>query len=144
MIALDTNILVYAFMKHSPWHEAARKCIQELAEGDQSWAIPWPCYHEFIGVVTHPKIYTPSASIDNAIEYLDILRKSRSLKTIGEGPGFYEKMKTMALKANLKGGKIHDCRIAAICENHGVNLLYSSDKDFSLFPKLKCVNPLIQ
>lgn len=33
MIAVDTNILVYAHREDSPWHAAADRRLTELAEG---------------------------------------------------------------------------------------------------------------
>jgi predicted nucleic acid-binding protein len=33
MIALDTDILVYAHREDSEWHEAAHARVEELAEG---------------------------------------------------------------------------------------------------------------
>jgi predicted nucleic acid-binding protein len=59
MIAVDTNILVYAHPEDSPFHEAAFGCLAELAEGPAVWAIPWPCVDEFLAIVTHPRIYAP-------------------------------------------------------------------------------------
>jgi predicted nucleic acid-binding protein len=59
MIAVDTNILVYAHREESPFYEKAYNCIRDLAEGSAPWAIPWPCIHEFFAIVTHPKIYDP-------------------------------------------------------------------------------------
>lgn len=143
MIAVDTNILVYAHREDSEWHEEAKECLLTLANDNQPWAIPWPCYHEFISVVTHPKIYLPPTPVKQAVAFLESLRMSKSLHSIAEGPGYFEKMKTLATKAKLKGPKIHDCRIAAICQNHGVNVLYTADRDFNLFPTLKCINPLL-
>ncbi|RME67598.1 MAG: VapC toxin family PIN domain ribonuclease, partial [Nitrospirae bacterium] len=46
MIAVDTNILVYAHREDTPWHDPAFQCIKSLAEGTSPWAIPWPCIHE--------------------------------------------------------------------------------------------------
>lgn len=40
MIAVDTNILIYAHREDSPWHAAAKSRVVELAEGTSSWAIP--------------------------------------------------------------------------------------------------------
>jgi predicted nucleic acid-binding protein len=59
LIAVDTNILVYAHREESPFHAAALRCVTELAESDAPWAIPWPCLHEFLAVVTHPRVYAP-------------------------------------------------------------------------------------
>ncbi len=46
MIAIDTNILVYARRREAPHHEAARRLLVELAEGQAGWVIPWPCIYE--------------------------------------------------------------------------------------------------
>lgn len=40
MIAVDTNLLVYAHRKESRVHEAAFAIVRTLAEGSQVWAIP--------------------------------------------------------------------------------------------------------
>ena len=63
MIAVDTNILVYAHREDSPWHEAAWSCVAAMAEGRDSWAIPWPCLHEFVAIATHPRIYAPPSPL---------------------------------------------------------------------------------
>ena len=59
MIAVDANILVYAHWEDSPWHSIANETLTELANSGQHWAITWSTYHEFIAVMTHPKIYCP-------------------------------------------------------------------------------------
>ena len=42
MIAVDTNLLVYAHRKDSQWHAVAEPAVRSLAEGTAPWAIPWP------------------------------------------------------------------------------------------------------
>lgn len=56
MIAVDTNLLVYALREDSPFHGSALAVLTELAMSGRRWAIPWPCVHEFIAISTHPKI----------------------------------------------------------------------------------------
>jgi predicted nucleic acid-binding protein len=68
MIAVDSNLLVYAHREDSQWHEAADSCILELAEANAPWAIPWPCIHEFLAIVTHPRIYAPPTPLGKAID----------------------------------------------------------------------------
>ena len=55
MIAVDTNILVYAHRADAARHRIARERLTELLEGSRACAIPWPCVHEFLAVVTHPR-----------------------------------------------------------------------------------------
>jgi len=68
VIAVDTNILVYAHREDSPFHEAASGRVAELAEGPATWAIPWPCLHEFLGIVTHSRIYAPPTPLAQALD----------------------------------------------------------------------------
>ena len=54
MIAVDTNLLVHAHRRDSPFHGSARDCLAELSERAPSWSIPWPCLHEFlVGPAVH-------------------------------------------------------------------------------------------
>jgi predicted nucleic acid-binding protein len=71
LIAVDTNILVYAHREDSPFHDAASKRIAELAEGSATWSIPWPCVHEFLAIVTHPRIYAPPTPLPRALDQVD-------------------------------------------------------------------------
>ena len=45
--------------------------------------------------------------------------------------------------ARLQGAAVHDARIAALCLYHGVRVPWSADRDFSRFPELAVVNPLL-
>ena len=76
MIAVDTTILVYAHREDSPWHREAYSVIEELAEGTSPWAIPAPCIHEFLAIVTRPRICQPSTPIEAALEQVDAWRAS--------------------------------------------------------------------
>ena len=46
MIALDTNLLVYAHREDSVWHNEADAALAELAAGRAAWAVPRPCLHD--------------------------------------------------------------------------------------------------
>ena len=67
MIALDTNILVYARREETSHHARAREILKQLAEGEQPWALPWPCIYEFIRVVTHPRVFDPPTDLESAL-----------------------------------------------------------------------------
>ena len=61
MIALDTNILVYAHRAELPDHARAMSLLKRLATGWEPWALPWPCIYEFLRVITHPRVFDPPA-----------------------------------------------------------------------------------
>ena len=79
MTAVDTNILVYAHRADSEWHDRAAACLRALAEGRADWAIPWPCLHEFVATVTHPRIFNPPSTVDQAIDQVEAWMESPSL-----------------------------------------------------------------
>ena len=143
MIAVDTNILVYAHRRDSSFHEAAARILKSLAEGRAAWAIPWACLHEFVGVVTHPRIYSPPSTRAEANEQIDIWRRSPSLSLLSENDGHWDALKACIAAAKVVGPMIHDARIAAICVTHGVRELWTADRDFSRFKDLTTRNPLV-
>lgn len=144
MIAVDSNLLVYSHREDSKFHVAAKELIDFLRHESAPWAIPWPCVHEFIGIVTHPGIYQPSTSLNQALAAVDAWSAAGNLHLLAESPGYFEKLRELALAAKLSGPRIHDARIAALCLHHGVRELWTADRDFSMFPKLKTRNPLVK
>lgn len=142
MIAIDTNILVYAHREDSPHHAAAAEALEELATGAALWSIPWPCVHEFLAVVTHPRIYVPPTSPAVALDAIDSLAALPNLRFLAESAGHPAELRSMMARGDITGARVHDARIAAICTAHGVSELWSADRDFSWFPSLRTVNPL--
>jgi toxin-antitoxin system PIN domain toxin len=143
-MAADTNLLVYAHREDSEFHEPAKECIESLRHQPGPWAVPWPCIHEFIGITTHPGIYRPPSSLAAALGFVDALCASPQLQLLAESPGYFEKLRALATAARVKGPRIHDTRVAALCLHHGVRELWSADRDFSAFPQLKVRNPLVK
>ena len=90
MIAVDTNILVYAHRRDSPWNAAARPRVAELAESGNAWAIPWPCVHEFLAVTTHPGIYDPPTPLDAALVQIEAWMESPGLVLLTEGGSYWK------------------------------------------------------
>jgi uncharacterized protein len=142
--AVDTNILVYAHRVDSPWHDAARQCVRELAEGPAAWAIPWPCLHEFLATVTHPRIYRPPSPAQAGIAQVDAWLESPSLVLLCEADGHWEALRALVLAGRVEGPLVHDARIAALCLSHGVRELWTADRDFGRFPDVNAVNPLVE
>lgn len=144
MIALDTNLLVYAHREDSPWHEAAYGVVVRLAEGRGAWAIPWPCLQEFLAIVTHPRIYAPPTPLTRALDQVTAWLESPSLVLLAEGPTYWSTLQATLSRARAAGAQVHDARVAALCRAHGVRELWTADRDFSRFPTLQVRNPLVE
>ncbi len=143
MIAVDTNILVYAHREDSPFHQAAFRCVTELAEGRASWAIPWPCLHEFLAIVTHPRIYRPPTPLARALDQVSAWLESPTLVLLAESAAHWPALRALLAGSRVVGAQIHDARIAALCWQHGVRELWSADRDFGRFAGLAVANPLV-
>jgi hypothetical protein len=142
MIAVDTNILVYAHRREPQEHAAAAELLRDLATGTPAWSIPWPCVYEFFSVVTNVRIWKEAASTPaQAWAQLQAWFGSPSLTLLAETEDFSGTLRELALRPRVRGPLIHDARIAAICLAHGVEQLLSRDRDFSLFPELPVRNP---
>lgn len=143
MIAVDTNVLVHTHRRDSPFHSRARALVAALAEGSAPWAIPWPCLHEFYAKVTHPRLFSPPSSIEQALDQMTAWRESPGLQLLTEGPDHAERLAALVRNGQVVGPMIHDARIAAICLSHGVAELWTADRDFGRFPQLATRNPLV-
>ncbi len=142
MIAVDTNVLVYAHRSDSEWHDRAATRVRELAEGRPAWALPWPCVHEFLSIVTHPRIYDPPSTLDQAIAQVEAWMESPSVVLLAETGEQWGLLRTLVLEGRVLGPRVHDARIAALCLAHGVRELWTVDRDFGRFPSLATSNPL--
>jgi hypothetical protein len=143
VIAVDSNILVYAHREDSEWHAAAYARLAALAEGRAAWAIPWPCVHEFLAIVTHPRIYAPATPLASAIDQVEAWVASPSLVLLAESDAHWRVLREALLNGKIAGAQVHDARIAALCLQHGVKQLWSADRDFGRFPDLTVSNPLM-
>ena len=143
MIALDTNVLVYAHRRDLPQHIPALRAIQRLIGEGRTWAVPWPCVHEFLAVVTNPRIFKTPTSTQTAIAVIRELGAQRHNHLLGESHSHLDILDRLCQSANVVGAKFHDARIAAICIGNGVSELWTADRDFSYFPQLKTTNPLV-
>ena len=120
MIAVDTNILVYAHRVESNFHERASRALAELSQASAPWALPWPCLHEFFGIVTNPRLYRVPTPMPVALSAATELVDAGNTVLIGETDRHWDMLRELISKGHVVGSKIHDARIAAICLEHGV------------------------
>ncbi len=142
MLAVDTNILVYAHRRETREHVVAQNLMRELAEGPRTWAIPWPCVYEFFSVVTNAHIWKDAASTPSqAWRQLDAWLSSPTVQLLSEPEDFSKILGDFLTRPRVRGAIVHDARVAAICVAHAVDALLTRDRDFELFPELKRQNP---
>jgi toxin-antitoxin system PIN domain toxin len=141
VIAIDTNVLVYARREETEQHEAALEILRGLAEGDEPWALPWPCVYEYLRVVSHSLVFDPPTDPVQALEDVESLMRSPSIVMLGEGPGHAGHMRRAILSGKTSGNMVFDAHIAALLLEHGVTTIVTADRDFSRFADLEVTDP---
>ena len=137
MIAVDTNVLVYAHRQHLPNHAQALRWLQHLAEGVIPWGIPVFCLGEFVRVATHPRVLDPPSTIAEASGALEGLLRSPSVRILSPGPHFPALLFEALREADARGNLAFDAQIAAVCREHGATQILTHDRDFARFAGLR-------
>lgn len=136
MIAVDTNVLIYANRSELPLHALARDQLTALAEGSAPWGLPVVTAWGFIRIVTQP-IFDPPTPASQAVEFIDRLLGSPSVRVLAPGPRHWELLRTILDAAQVRGGLVTDAVIVALCREYGVDTVLSNDRDFHRFPGVK-------
>jgi hypothetical protein len=84
----------------------------------------------------------PPSPLTAAFDQIEAWAESPSLLVLAEGPEHWATLRPLIEAGRVGGPKVHDARIAALCLAHGVQSLWTVDRDFSRFPALQAVNPL--
>ena len=107
------------------------------------WAIPWPCIHEFLAIVTHPRIHHPPRPQGDALEQVACWLEVPTVVLLAESTGYWPAVRETLASSRVAGPRVHDARIAALCRQHGVRELWTADRDFGRFAGLRFKNSLV-
>lgn len=142
MIALDTNLLIYAHREGSPEHEGSRRAIMAALDDPRGWGICLPSIVEFWNVVTHPKIPGGPSSLTVANHFFHYLLTEGRGNVWTPGAGFGERLMRWAVSLKIRGKRIFDLQIAVIAYEHGVHEIWTHDRDFVSIPSVRVFDPL--
>jgi toxin-antitoxin system PIN domain toxin len=130
MIAIDTNVLIYAHRGKTGLHHAALAQLIQLSEGDAPSALPVFCVAEFFRVVTHRQVFNPPSTSKAATDFIDALRSSPTCRIALPGDEFVDQLRTVLLKSQARGNLAFDAQIAVLCREHGISSVLTNDRDF--------------
>lgn len=133
MIAIDTNVLVYADREEMPLHAKAMAAVRRLAEGTTAWALPVFCVGEFLRVVSHPRVFDPPTPVLEALASIEALLASPSVRLLTPGPAFPGLLRDALESSGASGNLVFDAQIVAVCLEHGARTLLTEDRDFKRF-----------
>jgi toxin-antitoxin system PIN domain toxin len=141
MIALDTNILVYAHRKGTRYHEPALQLLRRFSEGLTPYALFWPSLYEFLRVVTHHRVFDPPSSSEEALEALSDFLQPPAAQVLSETPAHDSILREVLATSRVAGNLMHDAHLVALALEHGVHEILTLDEDFRRFPQVSSRNP---
>lgn len=140
MIAVDTNILLYADREETPQHRAALRAIRRPAEGSEAWAMPIQCIGEFLRVVSHDRVFQPPTPIGETLASIESLLASPAARLLMPGDRYLQILRDVIARSGVRGNLVFDAQIAAVCLEHGATTLLTEDRDFTRFPGIKVLS----
>ncbi len=144
MIAVDTNLLIYAHRTAVPEHTSARAAIERLASSGQSWGIAAPALAEFWSVVTHPAASGRPSTPAEAQEFIETLAAEGGARLWRPGPRFGARLLQVATDRDVRGVRVFDLQIALTAFDNGASEIWTHDANFCTVPGLAIRDPLLE
>ena len=141
MIALDTNLLVYAHRSSVRQHRAARRAITRASRHPEGWGVSLAVVFEFWSVVTHPAAAGRPSRPEEAAAFVAAL-ESAGAQVWMPGVGFGPRLAQLAVAQSVTGPRIFDLQIALTAFEGGSTELWTADRRFVSVPGLPVVFPL--
>ena len=141
MIAIDTNLLVYAHRAGTPQHATAKRVLTAAAEAADGWGISSAVIPEFWAVVTHPAAAGGPSTPVQARGFLRALTEAGAQVWL-PGPGFGSRLVELARALSVRGPRILDLQIALSAYEGGAVELWTHDAAFVSVPGLPIRDPL--
>jgi len=142
VIALDTNILVYAHRAGASEHDRARDAVLAALGDSRGWGICSPTIPEFWSIVTHPKMPGGPSSPNVAAHFFHYLITEGHGEIWAPGPGFGQRLMRWATSLKVRGKRIFDLQIAVIALEHGAKEIWTHDHNFASVPGVTLRDPL--
>ena len=140
MLLPDVNILVYAHREDSPHHAQCLAWLEKRVNSDESFAVSELVFSGFLRIVTHPKIFNPASSLQEALSFVEQIRDQENCVIVSPQDRHWGIFTRLCEKANTKGNLIPDAYHAALAIETGSEWV-TTDQDFSRFPDLRWSSP---
>jgi toxin-antitoxin system PIN domain toxin len=142
-VSVDANLLLYASDSSSPFHDRARRLLEEQTERPEMLYVAWPVAMAYLRIATHPRIFDRPLQPNVALGNLESLLSLPRVRALSEREGFLEAYAEVTGSMSVRGNFVPDAHLATILFQHGIRVLYSNDVDFRKFDFLEVRNPFV-
>jgi uncharacterized protein len=144
MIAIDTNLLVYAHRSQVPEHRAAKEAIEKASADPGGWGFTLTNLLEFWSIVTHPSAPPRPSTPAEATAFLQALIRDAEAQIWLPREGFGRRLIEVGSKLRVSGPRIFDLTIALTAFEAGAGEIWTHDRGFQSVPGMRVVFPLMQ
>ena len=143
MLAVDTNVLVYAADVDSKFHTPCRNWLERPRARPDTWYTTWGILYEFLRVTTHPRVMRRPWSAPAAREFVTALLASPGLAILIPTQRHADVAGEVILELpHLAGNLLHDAHTAILMREQGIRQICTRDSDFHQFAFLEVIDPL--
>jgi uncharacterized protein len=140
MIVIDANLLLYAYNRSASAHPAAKAWFERTLSRPEPVGIPWQSISAFIRIATNPNL-PDSLPMQNAVGLVHQWLTRPQVQTLAPGEQHWTIYRQMLIEGQVRGPLTSDPQLAALTIEFG-GVLHTTDRDFTRFPGLRCLNPL--
>jgi uncharacterized protein len=142
MILIDANLLLYAYHPRAEQHIASRTWLEKVLAGPELVRFAWLTLWAFLRIGTSHRVFEHPLSAREAAGVVSSWLAAPAAGVLDPGERHWEILKELMEVGQTTGALVMDAVLAAIALEHGATL-YTTDRDFMRFPKLRWTNPLI-
>ena len=141
-ILVDTNVLVYASLRSSPWHGHAVQALHtELQAGAEIW-VSRQILREYLAVLTRPG--TTTLASPRATAVADVTAFVSMFHIAGDTSDVTTTLLGLVQSVPMGGKQIHDANLVATMQSFGIaRLLTHNIVDFTRFGTRITVVPIV-
>lgn len=139
---IDANLLLYASDADSPHHGLAIERLRRFAAGPDLFYVFWPVAMAYLRIATHPSIFSRPLEPAQARSNLSGLIRRPHVRCPGEQEGFWPVFEDTVERDVIRGNLVPDAHLVALMRQHGVETIWTSDRDFRRFAGIRAQDPL--
>ena len=138
---IDTNVLVYADVPESEFHQRARALRDLALAGDISCVVAQQNLVEYAAILSDSRRVAKAVPLKAIARTLAAYEQSAGIKIITPNDGTLGYFMELLNSGKALGQHIFDTYLVATMLSNGVDLIYTADHGFKKFKSIKVVNP---
>ncbi|NJN48144.1 MAG: type II toxin-antitoxin system VapC family toxin [Candidatus Competibacteraceae bacterium] len=139
---VDSNVLAYAQLAESPWHEPARQALQQAAKAQRPLWISRQVIREYAVIMSRPQTFAQPLSSAVLIKRIGYLQQH--FQVADETAAVTAALLQLLENYPIGGKQVHDANLLATMQVQGIrHLLTHNAKDFARFGDLLVVESLV-